>query len=241
MHHGLPVLTIARPACEGQPFIHGIFPPGSVPTRRRPLEYHPLTAARWSDFERVMGPQGGDAGCWCMWWRYSASEYRKKRGAGNKRAIRSLARKGPPPGILTYKEGEPVGWCSVRPRDDFPRMDQARTLKRIDDEPVWSVGCLLVAKGHRRQGLTVRLLWSGVDYALSQGAEIVEGYPVEPKSDNYPIAYAWTGIASTFRKAGFIEVARPGARPIMRYTAPKARRRAAERTRKRSSGKATTR
>jgi hypothetical protein len=46
---------------------------------------------------------------------------------------------------------------------------------------------------------------------------VVEGYPVEPKADPMPAAFAWTGTATAFRQAGFREAARPSAtRPIMR-------------------------
>jgi hypothetical protein len=55
-------------------------------------------------------------------------------------------------------------------------------------------------------------------YAKKQGAGILEGYPVEPKKDKMPDAFAWTGIASAYRAAGFEEVARRSeTRPIMRY------------------------
>lgn len=52
-----------------------------------------------------------------------------------------------------------------------------------------------------------------------RGARIVEGYPVEPVKGDMPPVYAYTGLASAFRSAGFVEVARRSAtRPIMRYT-----------------------
>ena len=47
---------------------------------------------------------------------------------------------------------------------------------------------------------------------------IVEGYPVDPKQGKMPDAFAWTGLASSFKAAGFVEVARRSpTRPIMRY------------------------
>ena len=50
------------------------------------------------------------------------------------------------------------------------------------------------------------------------GARIVEGYPVEPRRGSMPDAFAWTGTASAFRRAGFVEVLRRSAtRPIMRF------------------------
>ena len=55
-------------------------------------------------------------------------------------------------------------------------------------------------------------------FAAAHGARIVEGYPVEPRSEDMPAVFAWTGIASTFRRVGFAEVLRRSeTRPIMRY------------------------
>jgi hypothetical protein len=57
--------------------------------------------------------------------------------------------------------------------------------------------------------------------AVRHGATIVEGYPVEPRQGTTADVFAWTGLASTFRRAGFVEVARCSeTRPIMRWTAP---------------------
>jgi hypothetical protein len=61
------------------------------------------------------------------------------------------------------------------------------------------------------------LLDAAVKFAGKRGANIVEGYPVDPHSGGIADPFAWTGFVSAFRKAGFQEVARrsPG-RPIMR-------------------------
>jgi hypothetical protein len=52
------------------------------------------------------------------------------------------------------------------------------------------------------------------------GAKIIEGYPVEPRKGAVPDVFAYTGLPSAFRKAGFVEVLRRSrTRPIMRYFA----------------------
>ncbi|MDQ4077874.1 MAG: hypothetical protein M3220_16710 [Chloroflexota bacterium] len=57
-----------------------------------------------------------------------------------------------------------------------------------------------------------------VKHAEQQGARLVEGYPVEPRTDRTPAAFAWTSTVSAFLQARFREVARgSGTRPIMRY------------------------
>jgi hypothetical protein len=73
--------------------------------------------------------------------------------------------------------------------------------------------------GHRKQGVTVALLRAAAIHARKAGARILEGYPVEPRQGELPAVFAWTGLASAFREAGFVEVARRSAtRPIFRLT-----------------------
>jgi GNAT superfamily N-acetyltransferase len=121
------------------------------------------------------------------------------------------------PGILAYSGGEPVGWCSLGPRDRYTRLTRSRILKPVDDEPVWSVVCFFVRKGFRRKGVTVKLLRAAIDHAKRGGAKILEGYPVEPKTDRMADAFLYTGIASGYRRAGFVEcLRRSETRPIMR-------------------------
>ncbi len=165
-----------------------------------------------------MGKRGGTGGCWCMYWRVSHKEFEAQKGEDNKQLMNGMVKSGVVPGILAYVNGQPAGWCSVAPREDYPRLERSRVAKRVDDQPVWSVVCFFVAKGFRRQGLSVRLLQAAVEYAKTQGAKIIEGYPIEPKKDQMPEVFAWIGFAEVFRQAGFEEVARRSeTRPFMRY------------------------
>ena len=63
-----------------------------------------------------------------------------------------------------------------------------------------------------------RILKAVIQYVEAQGGKIVEGYPVEPKKGKTADVFAWTGLASFFQKAGFVECARRSeTRPIMRF------------------------
>ena len=153
-----------------------------------------------------------------MYWRSTHSEFMQHRGDANKIAFKNVVDSGKVPGILAYAEDQPVGWCAVAKRDTFPRLERSRILKRIDDEPVWSVVCFFVEKAFRRKGVSAGLLRAAVDYVRKEGGKILEGYPVEPKKGETPDPFAFTGLASAFRKAGFVEVIRRSeTRPIMRY------------------------
>ncbi|MFH1011192.1 MAG: GNAT family N-acetyltransferase [bacterium] len=182
------------------------------------LTFHLLTFERRFDFEKLFGKNGACGGCWCMWWKLTRAEFEKKKGAGNKRAIKRIISSGAVPGILAYAGGEPVGWCAVELRTNYPTLSRSRILQPVDDKPVWSVVCFFIAKPYRRKGVTVKLLEAAIDYVRKNGGKILEGYPVEPKKGTTADAFAYTGLASAFRKAGFVEILRRSpTRPIMRY------------------------
>jgi GNAT superfamily N-acetyltransferase len=182
------------------------------------LDIHPLTADRWTDFERLFGPGGACAGCWCMFWNLPQANFNALAGEGTHKQQRLLVESGVVPGLLAYSQDQPIGWCAVEPRSEYPRLARSRVLKPVDDLPVWSVTCFFVHKDQRGRGVTVALLRAAIGYAREHGGRILEGYPVEPKADRMPAAFAFTGLASAFRQAGFHEVARNSeTRPIFRY------------------------
>ncbi len=185
------------------------------------------TPSRWRDIESLFGPRGACAGCWCMWPRLPGAAFRRGRGAGNKRALKRLVNAGERPGIIAYRGGEPVGWCALAPRDQYRRLDRSRVMARVDEQPVWSVVCFFVARETRGSGVTTALLRAAVEYAATRGATIVEGYPLDTTGRRLADAFAWFGLTSSFRRAGFKEVARRSpTRPIMRYeiSSPRPRR-----------------
>ncbi|MEN6370231.1 MAG: GNAT family N-acetyltransferase, partial [Thermotogota bacterium] len=190
------------------------------PNEAKPLSIRcvPLTFDRWPDFEKLFGPHGAQAGCWCMWWRETASEFGAQKGDRNREAFRAIVASEDTPGLLAYVGEDPIGWCAVAPRERYVRLARSRTLKPIDEQPVWSITCFFVARRYRRQGVTARLLDAAVAFVRDRGGRIVEAYPIAPATGEYPDAYAYTGLLSTFLEAGFKVVARPSAsRAIVRY------------------------
>ncbi len=182
------------------------------------LRIHPLTSERRQDLEELFGERGACGGCWCMWWRLKRSQFEKQKGEGNRKALKCIVEAGEIPGLLAYANGEAIAWCSLAPREAFQALERSRILKRIDDQPVWSIVCFFVARPFRRKKVTLQLLKAAVKYAGERGADILEGYPVEPKKDKIPDPFAYTGLACAFRQAGFVEVLRRSeTRPIMRY------------------------
>lgn len=187
-------------------------------TKRLPRPtVEPLVPARWRDFAALFGERGACGGCWCMLWRLPRREFASGKGEGNREAMRALVDAGETPGLLAYRGSTAVGWVSLGPRPDFPGLERSRLLRPIDAQPVWSVTCLFVHKDHRRTGVSVALLRAAIVWVERHGGAFVEGYPQEPRNGVMADVFAWTGIASAFRAAGFLEVARPSpTRPIVR-------------------------
>jgi len=179
--------------------------------------FSPLTSTNWNDFVELFGDKGACGGCWCMTWRFKAADYNKQKGEGNKQAMKRLLRKSSP-GIIAYNSSKAVGWCAVAPRSEYTRLETSRVLKPVDDNKVWSVSCFFIHKQYRQKGLSIELLKAAIDFAISKGAKIIEGYPVDHGKGKMPDVFAWTGFSSIFIKTGFKEVERrSGSRPIMRY------------------------
>jgi GNAT superfamily N-acetyltransferase len=185
---------------------------------------HPLTPDRWRDLAALFETSSTTRACWCTWFRQTTADYRANAGDKNRRAFQRVVRTAEaPPGVLAYIDGKPAGWCAIAPREDYTRLARSKTLKPIDDKPVWSVTCSFIGSHARQRGVAHALLRAAVDLASKHGAKIVEAYPLVPgrklRSDE-----SYVGVTPLFEKAGFIEVARPSpGRAIMRYTIRKRR------------------
>ncbi len=183
------------------------------------VEFHALTGDRWSDFEELFGKRGACGGCWCMWWRVTRREFEKQQGEGNREAMKAIVNSGKVPGILAYSGDKAIAWCSVAPRENYSSLNRSPVLKRFDDAPVWSIVCFFVAKSHRNRGMTRELIRAAVEYVRTQGGNVVEAYPTQPKSGQLSPFSSYMGVPSMFEKLGFVECARPSkSKVILRYS-----------------------
>jgi GNAT superfamily N-acetyltransferase len=177
------------------------------------FEAHPLTKERWPDlvelFDRPIVRT-----CFCMFYR--KTETGTGVGPENRKAMKALVNRATVPGLIGYKNGVPVAWVSLGPREDYAKLRRSPVMKPVDDRPVWSIVCFFVDRGARGRGLSERMLRAAVDYARSCGARLVEAYPVDKEERSHPDSMFF-GAKSMYDRAGFREVARRRpTRPVMR-------------------------
>jgi GNAT superfamily N-acetyltransferase len=167
------------------------------PSRR--YEVRPVTSENWQDFERLFEARGGPHYCFCTPYRFrdahEMSDIQKKTG------MRRLVTDGTPIGVLAYEGEEPVGWCSIAPRETYVKLARSRTMPRVtpSETSTWTVLCFFVPRTHRGRGLTRALLRGAIAYARERGATVIEGYPF----DTAGISSTHRGHSSIFKAARF--------------------------------------
>lgn len=198
----------------------------------------PAAADTWADVVAVMTTTGDSGHCWCQWFhqrgpRWAASDATSRR-ADLEHQVATGHR---PPGVVAQVDGDPAGWCAVAPRASYDRIragrklaaagvglgpaDHAAAAAAADPGPVggvWAVTCFVVRSQHRGRGLTRALLDGAVALAADGGADVVEGYPVDPaRRDRTTSTELYVGSLGTFLAAGFTVAGRSSpARPVVR-------------------------
>ncbi|HEY7722084.1 MAG TPA: GNAT family N-acetyltransferase [Pedococcus sp.] len=177
----------------------------AAPPSESTWETHPVTPDRFEDFADVINRSRRANHCWCLSHRLQAAEITELGGTGpdsRERAMRALCEREHPPGVVTYLDGDPVGWCNIGPRAEITRLARSKLMPPTDDVPVWSIVCVVVRSGFRRRGVTGHLIEGAVAYAASHGAPAVEAHPVDPQG-RMDLTMAFVGTKAMFDKAGF--------------------------------------
>jgi GNAT superfamily N-acetyltransferase len=155
----------------------------------------------WKDFVRIFESKGGPHFCWCTSYREpNARDWNK---AEKKAYMEVRIETATPVGVLAYDGDEPIGFCSVAPRETYLRLRKSRTMPRVTriETPTWTVLCFFIARSHRERGIGHALLEGAVAYAREQGAKVVEGYPF----DSAGVSSTHRGHSRLFAAAHFMQ------------------------------------
>ena len=191
------------------------------------LTIRPANEVSWEELEAVFGTRGEPAMCHCQRYKMAfreswasvgreelAARFRVQTECGNPAS-------GSTTGLVAFLDGEPVGWCAVEPRTAYPRLLRDTRVPWVDrhedktDDSVWAVTCFVTRRGFRKRGVSRALVGAAVDYARSQGARALEGYPmlVEEARGILP-GELHVGTRGIFADAGFREVSHPTLRRV---------------------------
>ena len=186
----------------------------------------PANEASWADLQTVFGPRGEAHRCQCQWFKVPAAEWRALAPEERAELLRGqtdcgAADAGSSSGLIAYLDDEPVGWCAVEPRSEYPRLLNSRVPwtgreESKTDADVWAVTCFVTRTGYRRRGVSRALAAAAADHARAVGAKAVEGYPivVQPGQE-FSWGELYVGSRSIFAAAGFREVSRPTERRVV--------------------------
>jgi len=177
------------------------------------IHTRPLCCDDWPIVEALFGPRGACGGCWCMWWRVpmGGRTWDAMKGEPNRSAFRKLVNTGGASGVLAFSGDEPVGWCAIGPRADFPRIDRSKALVRAWSPSTWSLNCLYVPAPWRGRGVARALVIGAVELARLRGAGEVEAYPQSLRpGERQAGAFVWTGVPSLYEPLGFRRQGPPG-------------------------------
>ena len=171
------------------------------------VEVHPAGVDRFADVEVLLRPKSpGASACWCQAYRLTPSEY-PQTSTDERHSMLGAACEGDfSPGVIAYVGGIPAGWCGFGPRRELGRLQRSKTIQRIDDEPVLSIICFVVAPGFRGRGLSRALLRGVIEYASRQGVNVLEGYPLDSDGGRVGAAHAFVGTTGLFAAEGFIRM-----------------------------------
>jgi GNAT superfamily N-acetyltransferase len=166
----------------------------------------PLTPDRLGDLATLFDQPGDPKWCWCASFRIQHNV--KSRPPAENRAVLQAAAERRPPGLIAYRDSRSVGWVSLGPREDYVKLARLKVFAPIDDRPVWSLVCFVVARAERGQGLARELLAAAIDYARAEGSTTLEGYPADTRGKRIHVSDAYKGTISMFERHGFSVVAR---------------------------------
>lgn len=191
------------------------------------FEILPANEVAWQDLQAVLGTRGAASRCQCQRYRLLPGEsfaaqpveerqwrLREQPGCGDPAGFGDTATSGTS-GLVAFLDEEPVGWCAVAPRPEFPGLRHspvpwAGRDEDREDASVWAITCVFARAHFRGRGVSRALVREAVSFARSRGAASLEAYPMTTGAA--VLEELHVGTLTTYLDAGFSELSRPTAR-----------------------------
>jgi GNAT superfamily N-acetyltransferase len=170
------------------------------------LRIEPIKARHLDDLDTLFA-RGDPRHCQCAYLRMTGRVFDHSSPAEHRsehhKAIRRAQRRGEAAGLIAYDDAGPVGWVSFGPREEYARLVASPVLQPVDDQPVTSVVCFVIAARARRQGVAKALLDAVINYAADHGIATLESYPIDWGDRRPSGASMWRGPVALYEGAGF--------------------------------------
>jgi GNAT superfamily N-acetyltransferase len=181
-----------------------------------PIEIAAVAPREWPLVERLLGSGRSSGSCWCMWFRLTPKDFDGETLDSRRAAQRARVAAGRTLALLATQAGEPVGWLSFGPVEEFrPRLERWSIAPRSFEPGAWAIVCLFIREPDRRARLGGQLIRAAVDAARAAGATGLVAFPLISATRPLPEGATGVGYAEQYLEAGF--ELRPGAiesRPI---------------------------
>ncbi|USQ80990.1 GNAT family N-acetyltransferase [Ornithinimicrobium faecis] len=182
------------------------------------LQIRPANEASWDDLQAIFGTRGSGARCQCQRYKLLPRESFADQPVEERQfRLREQTECGTPgaattSGLVAYLDDQPVGWCAVQPRPEFPGLRHSSVPWAGRDEDrsdptVWAITCVFARAHFRKRGVSAALIVAAVDFARARGADALEAYPMTTRAAIDEELHH--GILSSYLDAGFTELTRP--------------------------------
>lgn len=173
------------------------------------LRVVPAGSGTWPAVAAVMATPGDPVICWCQVFRHPREDWDARPVEQNRADLEALVGGSVAPGLVAYDGDEPVAWVSVAPLAELTRILTSDLFLSVreDGEDLthrWVVTCFVVRDEARGQGLLPWLLRAAVEYAREQGADVLEGYPLDlARAEEVTADSLFCGTVRHFESQGF--------------------------------------
>jgi hypothetical protein len=96
------------------------------------IRYLGVTRDVLHDLAKFSETYGKFGYCSCMRWRMRSTDYQRSSKEARAKKLKQMVNDGLPVGVLAYAGNEPIGWCSIAPRESCEALERYKKLSRID-------------------------------------------------------------------------------------------------------------